>query len=96
MIKVNVYLPKMDNTGNYSNEEFDYEKPVTNLENKDFKYFGLKIVKKGTVEEVVDGTKIEDLLNADKTKIDIEVYCKEIYSKSDSNRIIIKGLSVKK
>ena len=76
MIKVNVYLPNIDNAGNYSNEEFDYEKPVTHLENKDFKYFGLKIVKKDTEDEVIDGTKIEDLLSEDKKKINIEVYCK--------------------
>ena len=96
-IKVNVYLPSIDNAGNYSNEEFDYGKPVTHLENKDFKYFGLKVVKKDTEEEVADGTKIEDLLSEDKKKINIEVYCKKIYSNSgrDSNRMTIKGLSLK-
>ena len=96
MIKVNVYLPNIDNAGNYSNEEFDYEKPVTHLENKDFKYFGLKIVKKDTEDEVIDGTKIEDLLSEDKKKINIEVYCKKIYSNysKHSNRIIIKNLSL--
>ncbi|MGP1488919.1 MAG: Rib/alpha-like domain-containing protein [Peptoanaerobacter stomatis] len=88
-----MYIPAVLNDGEYSTDNVG-SKVLSNIEYKDFKYFGIKIVKKGTDEEVANGAKVEDILTPD-GKLQLEAYCEKIYSTEYSNRVIIKYISVK-
>ena len=88
-----MYIPAVLNDGEYSTDNVG-SKVLRNIEYKDFKYFGIKIVKKDTDEEVANGAKVEDILTPD-GKLQLEAYCEKIYSTEYSNRVIIKYISLK-
>ena len=89
----NLYVPGVSDNGEYLDDDTKYEE-LKYVEYENFKYFNLKIVKKGTTTEVPNKTKIKDIMTADK-KIQLEAYCEKIYTTEFSNRQFIKGLSVK-